>query len=604
MLRTRLFFGLLPLLLIIVATGGYAIHVCHQLAGPMQKALVGNYRSAIGCRDMRAAATLMSNAAFYQGSNPISAHKSLEEGRSAFTSELMAQSAASAGTPRARLVGDLDEDFMSFSALCDRALGAAGAVSLDEFRADQGALYRVFDALNRITASDYAASLEIEARAEHLESTAVGILSATIGAAVGLSAILAWVLASSLLTPIKALTMSATALGEGNLETHVPEVSRDELGALAKSFNTMAERLRSYRDAMAARVVKTQRTMEATLTTALEPLFVVSRKGEIEIRNPAAEELSRLAEFSDGLPPGLSGPLERVLETREHYLPTDYGCVVTFRVGREERHYLPRILAIGDKLTEFSGAAVILQDVTKFRLLDDVKTNLVGTVSHELKTPLTSLRMAVYLLLEKTLGPLSEPQAEMLESARDDADRLLRILDSLLDLARLEAGASMLERSPMAVDEIVPAIADEARTFVAAAGQELAVWVEPGLDFVNVDAVRLRHVFINLLTNASKYTPRGGKITLSASAAPLGFVKFAVQDTGDGIPPEAVPRLFDRFYRVPGQMKPGAGIGLAISREIVVAHGGSIGCSSTVGTGTEFHFLMPTSGAEAQALED
>ena len=134
-----------------------------------------------------------------------------------------------------------------------------------------------------------------------------------------------------------------------------------------------------------------------------------------------------------------------VLATDEHYLPTDYGRVVTFRVGREDRHYLPRILAIGDKLTEFKGAAVILQDVTKFRLLDDAKTNLVGTVSHELKTPLTGLRMAVYLLLEKTLGPLEPAQREMLESARDDADRLLRILDSLLDLTRLEAGASVAE---------------------------------------------------------------------------------------------------------------------------------------------------------------
>ena len=594
MLRTRLIFGLLPLLLEIVSTGAYAIRVCHQLAGPLQKDLVANYRSALGCQDMRASATLMSNAlAFAAAADPIGARKALEGRRAAFTKELMSQSAASAGRPRARLVGELDAAFQDFSARCDRTLAAGGGVSLGENAANEDALYRVFSALDRLTERDYAASRETEAQAEHLATTAVGILSATIGAAVLLSALIAWILASSLLVPIKALTTSATALGEGNLDTEVPEFSRDELGSLARSFNTMAARLRAYREATVARVLRTQRTMEATLASAPDPLFVVSREGVVEVRNPAAEELSALPEFSGGFPPGLAEPLASVMATDEHYLPTDYSRVVTFRIGRDDRHYLPRILAIGDKLTEFKGAAVILQDVTKFRLLDDAKTNLVGTVSHELKTPLTGLRMAVYLLLEKTLGPLAPQQREMLESARDDADRLLKILDSLLDLTRLEAGASALERRKITVAGLLHGIAEEARSFISSAGQELVVEPAAGIGGVDVDAGRLRHVFINLLSNASKYSPEGGVITLGASPGPPGFVRFTVRDRGQGIPEEALPHIFDRFYRVPGQSKPGAGIGLAIAREIVVAHGGSISCSAAPGGGTEFHFLVP-----------
>ena len=449
MLRTRLFLGLLPLLLVIVVTGAYAIRVCHQLAGPLQRDLVTDYRAALACQNMRASATLMSHAlAFATPAEPIGARRALDEQREAFTRELMGQSAAAAGTPRSKLVVELDAAFQDFSALCYRALAGDGGGSLDDLRVSEAALFRVFNALDRLTASDYSQSRETERQAESLASRAVGILSVTIGAAVALSAALAWMLASSLLTPIKALNASATALGEGNLDIQVPEFSRDELGSLARSFNTMAARLRAYRDSTLAKVLRTQRTMEATLTSAPDPLFVISREGVFEVRNPAAEELSRLPEFSGGLPAELSGPLEQVLASGEHYLPTDYARVVSFRVGREDRHFLPRILAIGDKLTEFKGAAVILQDVTKFRLLDDAKTNLVGTVSHELKTPLTGLRMAVYLLLEETLGPLGAAQREMLESARDDADRLLRILDSLLDLTRLEAGASALERRP------------------------------------------------------------------------------------------------------------------------------------------------------------
>jgi len=472
-------------------------------------------------------------------------------------------------------------------------LAGGGSASLKEIRADEASLYRVLSAIDHLTASDHAASLETEARAEQLADTAVRVLSTAIVAAVALSAILAWFVAASLLRPIKALTASAVALGEGNLDIRAPEFSRDELGILARSFNTMAARLREYREATLARVLRTQRTMEATLTSAPDPLFVISREGSFEVRNPAAEELSKLPEFSGGLPAALAEPLASVFATNEHYLPTDYGRVVTYRVGGEDRHFLPRILAIGDKLTEFKGAAVILQDVTKFRLLDNAKTNLVGTVSHELKTPLTGLRMAVYLLLERTLGPLTSPQREMLESARDDADRLLRILDSLLDLTRLEAGASALERRQIPVDELLRGIADEARAFISAAGQQLVVREEPGLREVNVDPSRLRHVFINLLSNASKYSPAAGTITLGAAPAPLGFVRFSVRDEGGGVPPEALPHIFDRFYRVPGQSKPGAGIGLAIAREIVVAHGGTIACSSAPAGGTEFHFLVP-----------
>jgi two-component system, NtrC family, sensor histidine kinase KinB len=593
MLRTRLFFGLLPLLLVLVGTGAYAIRVCHELAGPLQEDLVENYRLSLGCQQLRTAATLMSNA-LGSASDPFGARHDFEARRAAFIRELMAQSASSAGKPRQRLVEALDTAFTDFSARCESVLAGGASATPEAFRENENAFYRVLSAIDRLVANDYAASRQTEWHAEQVGNTAVGVLSVAIGAAIGLSAVLAWSLAASLLRPIKTLTSSAVALGEGRLETQVPVVSRDELGRLAQSFNTMASRLREYREATLARVLRTQRTMEATLTSTPDPLFVISREGGFEVRNPAAEELAKLPEFAGGLPAPLAEPLATVLETDEHYLPTDYARVVTYRVGGEDRHFLPRILAIGDKLTEFKGAAIILQDVTKFRLLDDAKSNLVGTVSHELKTPLTGLRMAVYLLLEKTLGPLSPGQREMLESARDDADRLLRILDSLLDLTRLEAGASALERRRVPVEELLRAIAEEARFFISAAGQRLVVEQPPNLGDVNVDPSRLRHVFINLLSNASKYSPTGGTITLAAEPAPLGFVRFSVVDQGEGIPPEALAHLFDRFYRVPGQSKPGAGIGLAIAREIVVAHGGSIGCSGAPGGGgTEFHFLVP-----------
>lgn len=594
MLRARLYFGLLPLLLVLIATGMYSILVSRQLAGSIQHDLVVNYGSLIGYQQLRESARLLNGAVSFEAlKDPLGARERFLAHRRAFEKILLDQSIASAGTVRAPLVAALDEAFGQLVRQSEMLLNTGA--SLGKYRESETALFRTLHAIDDLAQNDYRTAQLAAERARRLADTTSRIITGGMIVAFMLSLFLAWRLAGSLLRPIRAITASAVALGEGDLDREVPVTSRDELGQLAKAFNTMAIHLRAYREATLAKVLRTQRTMEATLTSAPDPVFVIASDGTHEVRNPAAEQLAQSPGFAEGFPPVLTDLLAQVFASGEHYLPTDYGRIVTLRVAREDRHYLPRILAIGDKLTEFKGAAVILQDVTKFRLLDDVKTNLVGTVSHELKTPLTSLRMAVYLLLEQNVGPLVSKQRELLEGARDDADRLLRILDSLLDLARLEGGASALERRDVPVTALLEPIAHEVRSLVEAARQQLVVNVDPELrtGVVSVDHERIRHVFINLLTNASKYSPAGTTITLSAAPAPLGFVRFAVRDEGPGISAESLPHVFERFYRAPNQTKPGAGLGLAIAREIVVAHGGSITCTSEPGRGTEFVFLLP-----------
>jgi signal transduction histidine kinase len=374
----------------------------------------------------------------------------------------------------------------------------------------------------------------------------------------------------------------------------VPVTSRDEIGELARAFNTMAAKLRAYRDATTAKVVKAQRTMEATLASTPDPLFVVDRAGAVVVRNPAAELLEKQSEFGASFPEPISTRLKQVLTSGQHYIPTGYDQVIPVTAGREERYYLPRILAIGDELTGFGGAAMILQDVTKFRLLDDAKSNLVGTVSHELKTPLTSLRMAIYLLLEQNLGSVTRAQRELLETARDDSDRLLRILNDLLDLARLESGVASLNRREVLIPALLDDMVREIKPIVEDADQVVSIKVASQLTPIHVDPERIRHVFINLLANASKYSPSDSVITLYAESNEVGWIRFGVRDQGPGIPEESVPYIFEKFYRVPGQTKKGAGLGLTIAREIVVAHGGTIACTSRLGQGSDFYFLIPS----------
>ena len=595
MLRTRLFLGLFPLVLLIVATGGYAIYVGREVADTLTGDIARNYRAVVAAERMRMAATRMGTA-LSQVPSGENERRMFEDNRSAFMRELMEQAAVSSGSPRAEAVAGVDH---AFSRLVERGqllLQGGGSGALRDFAENTKAVNAVLDAIDALTRHDVAAAQDTAARVSQIAQATERLMVLAIAGGFVLALFLAWRLASSLLRPIRSLTASAVALGDGELDREVPELSRDELGQLARAFNTMAGKLRSYREATVARVLRAQRTMEATLTSAPDPFFVVNRDGTQEVRNPAAQQLAALPEFVPGLPPSLAEPLAEVLRTGEHYLPTDYARAVTFRVGREDRHYLPRILAVGDKLTDFSGAAIVLQDVTKFRLMDDAKTNLVGTVSHELKTPLTSLRMALYLVLEQNLSALTAQQRELIEDARADADRLLRILDTLLDLTRLERGASSLERNEVAVAELLEANAEEARNVAGQAGLELSVVIAPELAAatVNVDEPRIRHVFMNLLTNAVKYSRPGGIITLGAAPDATGFVRFSVRDQGRGIPAASLGRVFDRFYRAANQEgNTGAGLGLAIAREIVVAHGGSIACTSVEGEGSEFHFVLP-----------
>jgi signal transduction histidine kinase len=597
MLRTRLYLGLLPLLLLFIGVGMAAMYICRDLGRSIEAKLEASYRVMIGCHEMREAAIAMTDAIHEaQNGKMLEARPVFEKQRGLFKRALMDQSFASAGTARTDALGTVSDAFDRMVGFGDRMfLRGAAVTQFDYYQAEQS-LYATMRTLEELTQADYT---ELQHEAKRVADIARISINFVAGAMVGgilLSLILSYGLARSLLKPIRALTLSAATLGDGNLERDVPVTSKDELGELARTFNLMAAKLRTYRDATAAKVVRAQRTMEATLTSTPDPLFVVSRDGTPELRNPAAEEVAASVEFADGFPEWLMKPLHMVLSTGVHYVPTGYDHVVTVHIGRDERHYLPRILSIGDTLTGFGGAALLLQDVTKFRLLDDAKTNLVGTVSHELKTPLTSLRMAVYLLLEESFGKLTAQQKELLETARDDADRLLRILNDILDLSRIESGLASLNRRNVAVPALLEDMAKEMKAITEAAGQTIEVKIAEGVSSINVDPDRLRHVFINLLANASKYSPEGTVITLYAQPGD-GVVRFGVKDRGPGISEASQPYVFEKFYRVPGETRKGAGLGLTIAREIVVAHGGAIACSSRVGEGSDFYFVIPVSEA-------
>ena len=595
MLRTRLFFNLLPFVVILLATGVYAIVLFSRLAASVDTTVSEHYRSVLAAQEMNHALAGIGREAWSAtGVGTAESTKALAEHQKRFEENLALQ-LKSNSLPGER---DLNERLAARYQALRQALAALASPGTAANK------HQVYDReitpgllelkvlLDKILGLNHQAMLATSETVQKITREVTRLMVIGMVIALVISAYACYQLSRSVLQPILSVTKATRELGEGNLKQPVPVLSRDELGELALAFNKMAAQLQEYRHSTKEEIVRLHRTMETTLASFPDPIFVLNKEGRIELMNPAAADMAASLQMNGQLPSRLQAIAQKTLASGENFLPHSFDAVLAYRLNGAERSFLPRILTMRNKEDALFGVAVVLYDVTRFRLLDAAKTHLVGTVSHELKTPLTSVRMVLHILLEKTVGALTPKQEELLDAARTDTERLLRILNDLLDLARLEEGAAELHREKVAPAELFQAVMEDAADKAAAKQLKINCAVDPDLPQVLVDRQRIGYVFANLLTNAIKHSPAGGEVRLRATRAEDQAIQFTVADDGPGMPAAYQTRIFDRFFRVPGQTKSGAGLGLSIAREITVAHGGRIGVQSPTGQGASFYVVL------------
>jgi signal transduction histidine kinase len=592
--------------MILLGIGAYAVVLFVRLARELDRVVTMNYQTVMASQDLTLSLARMQSAV------RLGIEADTDEASTAFRRQVamfeaqLARQRQSAGAGRVReLTGELAQSF--------RALHAAGATTLAEGsrsnrRRDYDQVFypaslRIQILIDELGQSGRRAILAANESAERILRQVVTLMAGAILVGVMLSGYAGYRFARSILVPIQTLTRATRELAKGEPTMPVQVRSRDELATLAAAFNEMAAQLQEFRRNTSAEILRLHRTMRATLASFPDPVYVLGPEGTIELENPSAVALSRGLSVPGDLPPALEALVRETRSSGVSHLPNDFNEVICLRHESHERFYLPRIVAMSDGNGGLVGVAAVLYDLTRFRLLDAMKTNLVATVSHELKTPLTGVRMALHLLYDGSLGTLTPAQLDMVATARDDAERLLRILNDLLDLARLEEGSAGLRREIMTAEELFHGMVSELKDLVAAAGLSLVPESGSELPRVWVDLPRIRHVFANLASNAIKHSPPGGRIVLRADTSDDGALELSIQDEGPGIAPEFQQRIFDRFYRVPGQVTGGAGLGLSIAREIVLAHGGYLGVRSLPGEGCRFFFTLPAAGeAEAEEL--
>jgi signal transduction histidine kinase len=604
-----------PLAIALGIVCAVSIYVISALGSHSQIVLKDNYRSVLAAQRMKEAIERMdSSALFIVAGERQKGIEQAQKNRGVFEEELKVQEGNITEAGEKEFTEKLRVAWTNYFAKFDRLQETTSPEAARQlyFSELEPAFLLVKTAADEILAINQDAMVRksdaVRRTAERMKTTTVIVALAALALGLFLSSLLT----RRILQPLSALSEATHKIGGGNFETRAHVHGSDELAQLAQDFNAMAARLAEYRKSSLGDLLQAHLSMQAAIDSLPDPVIIFSIGGELQNVNQAAQTLLGLSAET-----GVKEPLKRMQDSvravlervRSHvlsgkgaYAPRGFEDAVQLPTLIGERYFLPRGAPVYETRGVVVGATAILQDVTRLRRFEELKNDLVATVAHEFRTPLTSLRMAVHLCTEEVAGPVTEKQAELLHAAREDCDRLQAMVDDLLDLSRIESGRVELFPLPTAVSHLVQNAFEDHKK--EAADAELTLAIESPLPEARVlaDHERIGHVFSNLIANAIRHTPAGGHVTLAAHAL-HGSMRFTVSDTGRGIPQEYRERIFEKFFRVPDAEPRGTGLGLYIAREIVRGHGGEIGVESEPGKGSTFWFTLSVSGKSTAARE-
>lgn len=409
-----------------------------------------------------------------------------------------------------------------------------------------------------------------------------------------LAGLLAFLIAEQLARRLRELVSLVERMARGNLRVRILRPSGDELGQLAEAFNRMGDELQAQMEALADR----QRTLVAVLNYMADGVVITDRAERIKLINPAAAKILGVSE-------------KEAIERRFVAVVRDHQIVEIWRRCQEkgeEQSDTVEMVGHGPFLRVIvtplgagarDGCLTLLQDLTQIRRLETVRRDFISNISHELRTPMAALKALVETLRESAM---EDPKTarRFLDRMETEVESLTRLVEELLELSRIEAGQAPMRLAPVTLAEIVIPPLERLRLQAEKAGLTLTVDLPTGLPTVLADVEQMQRVVANLLHNAIKFTPAGGRITVRAYEVKENLqqpeVVVEVADTGIGIPAEHLPRIFERFYKVDrARSGSGTGLGLAIAKHIVQAHGGRIWAESVEGQGSTFYFALPAS---------
>lgn len=412
---------------------------------------------------------------------------------------------------------------------------------------------------------------------------------------------LSWGLSHRIVRPIYLLKDATHRLAKGDYSVELHRESEDELGILTQEFDLMAQKLREFNDLNIRKIVAEQQKIEAIFANIRDGIIFIAPDYTIQDANQPSLEAFKLKRkdvigrhFLEIIKQDkLFADLKKCLETRQPILYEEQENLLILRKGTIQLYLEYTFSPVLSHQDELLGVLFLLRDITNLKELDRLKSEFVMLVSHELKTPLTGINMSIDLLKESLGDNPKEGDLQLITIAKEEINRLRLLVNDLLDLSKIEAGKIEMHFASIPPERIMMAVSQYFKNQVAEKHADFSYHCPEKISNIWCDEEKLMLVFSNLISNALKAIPAGGKISMNAEASGK-YVLFSIIDNGPGIPLAYQNKIFDRFVQVEDQNSArGTGLGLTISREIVRAHGGSIWVESNPGSGSAFFFTIP-----------
>ncbi|MBA4312753.1 MAG: hypothetical protein C0417_09000 [Chlorobiaceae bacterium] len=406
-----------------------------------------------------------------------------------------------------------------------------------------------------------------------------------------------------IIEPAEKLSATVNQIGRGRLDLKIDITTNDEIGELSREFNKMTERLRKYEAMNIENIISEKQKSETIVESISDAIIVCDEERTIQLMNRSAEQLINISEaeaYGKKVEDVITD--ERLIEIFRSPQEASILKVPYLQFNHNNRQIFlrPRVSEIAVPSGGKRGVVLILQDVTQFKELDKMKSDFMAAVSHEFRTPLTSINMSVDILRQKLLGEITPAQQELLEASKQDCARLTKMVKDLLQLSKLESGKLEVKEEHVELVKIIETAIQPMHLQFKEKGVALLFNSENKIPKFIGDEQQLIWVISNLLNNALRYTDSGGKVEIIASQNNKN-IQIDVSDTGRGIPPEYIDKIFDKFVQVKQQpdTTPGSvGLGLAIAKEIVDMYGGNISVKSELNKGTTFTIFLPITEGE------
>lgn len=409
-------------------------------------------------------------------------------------------------------------------------------------------------------------------------------------------------LPGNIANPIKKLADSIKEIADENYSERVHFDKENEFGELAAAFNTMAQKLEEYKAGNMEKLMIEKKRIEALINNMKDPVLGLDDHNKILFMNDEAGKISGLK-----IANLIGQPIQNIAVNNDlirslikdlfatdgssEYKQVPMKIYANNKESYFEKEVIPiNITQTGETQEKLIGNVILLRNITSYKELDFAKTNFIATVSHELKTPISSIKMSIELLKNYNVGTLNQEQGNLVDSINEDVVRLLKITGELLNMTQVETGAIQLSTMPTSVKEIIEYAINANK--LAAEQKKIKFDVSESVYNVIADSEKTAWVLTNLISNAIRYSYENSIIKIFSE--PLSdHIKISVKDFGQGIPPQYIDKVFDRYFRIPGTRKEGTGLGLSISKEFIEAQGGKIGVESEFGSGTIFNIVLP-----------